>query len=100
VRFSLGLGGKRALVSGGTQGVGAAIVATLLDAGARVLTSARSVPSPSIGGPLYIAADLTTAEGCDTVAREVKEQLGGIDIIVNVLETDRKFRGANDLLGY
>ncbi|MEN1398750.1 SDR family oxidoreductase [Pseudomonas aeruginosa] len=83
--FGLDLDGKRALVSGGTQGVGAAVVTTLLDAGARVLTSARSVPSESVGGPLYIAADLTTAEGCETVAEAVKKQLGGIDIIVNVL---------------
>lgn len=83
--FSLDLQGKRALVSSGTQGVGAAVVATLLDAGATVLTSARSVPSPSAGGPLYVAADLATAEGCEAVARAVTEQLGGIDIIVNVL---------------
>ncbi|CDM58733.1 MULTISPECIES: SDR family oxidoreductase [Rhizobium] len=83
--FSLDLQGKRALVSGGTQGVGAAVVATLLDAGATVLTSARSVPPPSAGGPLYVAADLATAEGCEAVARAVTEQLGGIDIIVNVL---------------
>ncbi|MGS0894801.1 SDR family oxidoreductase [Burkholderia stagnalis] len=83
--MSFGLDGKRALVSGGTQGVGAAVVRTLLDAGARVLTSARSVPSESAGGPLYIAASLTTAEGCETVAEAVKTRLGGIDIIVNVL---------------
>ena len=83
--FSLDLEGKRALVSGGTQGVGAAVVAVLLDAGARVLTSARSVPPPSSEEALYVAADLATAEGCEAVARAVTEQLGGIDIIVNVL---------------
>jgi NAD(P)-dependent dehydrogenase (short-subunit alcohol dehydrogenase family) len=83
--FSLNLEGKRTLVSGGTQGIGAAVVATLLDCGARVLASARSVPQPSSGGALYAAADLSTAEGCEAVARAVKEQLGGIDIIVNVL---------------
>lgn len=83
--FNLDLDGKRALVTGGTQGVGAAVVKTLLDAGVRVLTSARSVPSESVGELLYVAADLTTAEGCKTVTRAVKEKLGGIDIIVNVL---------------
>jgi NAD(P)-dependent dehydrogenase (short-subunit alcohol dehydrogenase family) len=85
VSFGLDLEGKRALVSGGTQGVGAAVVAMLLDCGARVLASARSVPPPSSEGALYAAADLSTAEGCETAARAVKEQLGGIDIIVNVL---------------
>lgn len=83
--FSLDLDGKRALVTGGTQGVGAAVVKTLLGAGVRVLTSARSVPSESVGELLYAAADLTTAEGCKFVANAVKEKLGGIDIIVNVL---------------
>jgi len=85
VNFGLDLEGKRALVSGGTQGIGAAVVAMLLDCGARVLASARSVPPPSSEAALYAAADLSTAEGCETVARAVKEQLGGIDIIVNVL---------------
>lgn len=83
--FSLDLEGKRAVVSGGTQGVGAAVVATLLEAGARVLASARSVPPPSSEGALYVAGDLTTLEGCEAVAKAVREQFGGIDIIVNVL---------------
>ena len=34
------LAGKRALVTGGTQGVGAAIVSRLVAAGARVATTA------------------------------------------------------------
>ena len=36
--------GKRAVVTGGTQGIGAAIVKRLTVAGARVVTAARSVP--------------------------------------------------------
>ena len=36
------LAGKRALVTGGTQGVGAAIVSRLGAAGAKVATAARS----------------------------------------------------------
>src|SRR4249920_642905 len=41
----LALQGKRALVTGGTRGIGAAVVAALRDAGATVLTTARSRPS-------------------------------------------------------
>jgi NAD(P)-dependent dehydrogenase (short-subunit alcohol dehydrogenase family) len=40
----LGLEGKRALVTGGTKGVGQAVVAALREAGAMVLTIARSQP--------------------------------------------------------
>lgn len=44
----------------------------------------RHVPLPR-DEPHFIAADLSTAEGASAVARSVLEQLGGIDILVNVL---------------
>lgn len=81
----LGLEGKRALVTGGTKGLGAAVVQALLDAGARVVATARTVPATTAPGVHYIPADLMTADGCDTVASFVPELLGGIDILVHVL---------------
>lgn len=83
--FDLGLNGSRALVTGGTKGVGAAVVAALRDAGARVMTTARNIPDKSLGDVDYIAADVTTAEGCATIAASVLERLGGVDILVNVV---------------
>ncbi|WP_130617428.1 SDR family oxidoreductase [Dyella amyloliquefaciens] len=83
--FSLQLEGKRVLVSGGTKGVGAAVVATLLSAGARVITSARSIPASPVDGVSYVAADLMSAEGCKQFAAAAQAQLGGIDIVVNVV---------------
>ncbi len=83
--FDLELQDRRALVMGGTKGVGAAVVEVLRNAGARVVATARTVPSDSPDGVRYIAADLTAAEGCDAVAKTVLDGLGGIDIIVNVL---------------
>ncbi len=83
--FNLELTGRRALVTGGTKGVGAAVVASLRAAGAIVLATARSVPETAPDGIVHIAADLTTAEGCRVVANAVLSHLGGIDIIVNVL---------------
>ena len=58
--FDLQLHGKRALVSGGTKGVGAAVVRGLPAAGVQVMTTARSLPATAIDGVTYIAADLTT----------------------------------------
>lgn len=85
MNFDLNLQGKRALVTGGTKGVGAAVVDILCEAGARVVTTARAVPETSRANLFYIAADLTTAEGCACVAKGVLDYLGGVDIIVNVV---------------
>jgi len=83
--FDLQLANCRALVTGGTKGVGAALVEVLRGAGAQVIATARSAPSRPIEGVRFLAADLSTAEGASTVAKSVLEQLGGIDILVNVL---------------
>lgn len=43
--FDLQLQGRRALVTGGTKGVGAAVVQGLRAAGVQVMATARSVPA-------------------------------------------------------
>jgi NAD(P)-dependent dehydrogenase (short-subunit alcohol dehydrogenase family) len=83
--FNLELNGRRALVTGGTKGIGAAVVASLSDAGAKVLTTARALPDSLQKGVQYIAADLTTVEGCAATVKAVMQGFGEIDIIVNVL---------------
>ena len=83
--FNLELTDRRALVTGGTKGVGAAVVESLRDAGVTVVTTARSVPEIAPEGVIYIASDLTTADGCRVVANAVLNRLGGVDIIINVL---------------
>jgi NAD(P)-dependent dehydrogenase (short-subunit alcohol dehydrogenase family) len=83
--FDLQLTGRRALVTGGTKGIGAAVVETLRHAGAQVMAAARSLPASPIEGVRYIVADLSTPEGCDNVAKTVMQEFGGVDIIVNVL---------------
>jgi NAD(P)-dependent dehydrogenase (short-subunit alcohol dehydrogenase family) len=83
--FDLQLQGQRALVTGGTQGVGAAVVQGLRAAGVQVMASARSAPARPTEGVVYVAADLSTAEGAAQVARSVLQRWGGVDILVNVL---------------
>jgi NAD(P)-dependent dehydrogenase (short-subunit alcohol dehydrogenase family) len=80
----LTLEGKRALVTSGTRGAGGATVALFEQLGARVLTTARSKP-PAMADAGFVAADLTTADGCASVAAAVHEQLGGVDIVVHML---------------
>src|SRR6202047_673186 len=83
--FDLQLTNRRSLVTGGTKGVGAAVVAVLRNAGAKVVATARSVPVQPDEGVRYVAGDLLTADGWAAVAESVLQQLGGIDIIVDVL---------------
>jgi NAD(P)-dependent dehydrogenase (short-subunit alcohol dehydrogenase family) len=78
------LGGLRALVSGGTKGVGEAVVTRLRNAGVKVLTTARSRGAHS-GDEMFVAADVTSAEGCAEIADAVRKRLGGVDIVVHVV---------------
>src|SRR5260221_14072964 len=77
------LAGRRALVTGGTAGVGAAIVSRLVAAGARVATTARSSRPAGDASDLYVQADLSTRGGVEEVARVALERYGGGDIVVH-----------------
>ena len=79
------LKGKRALVTSGTRGAGAATVGLFRELGAEVLTSARSRPDMLGDGVQFVAADLTSAEGCERLAAAVHDRLGGVDIVVHML---------------
>ena len=81
----LTLEGKRALVTSGTRGAGAATVRLFRELGAEVLTSARSRPDTPDDEIRFVAADLTSAEGCETLAAAVQDRMGGVDIVVHML---------------
>jgi len=83
--MSRDLEGQRALVTGGTKGIGAAVVTVLREAGAVVLTTARSRPADLAEDMRLVSADVSTAEGCATVAEAVRDQLGGVDVVVHVV---------------
>jgi len=80
----LTLKGKRALVTSGTRGAGAATVALFRQLGAQVLTAARSRPD-TLPAEMFLKADLTTPEGCAALAAAARERLGGVDLVVHML---------------
>ncbi|UOK36695.1 SDR family oxidoreductase [Pseudomonas palleroniana] len=83
--LDLRLNALRAVVTGGTKGLGAAVVQSLVEAGARVATSARVMPAQTVEGVTYIPADLTTSAGVAHLAQAVLKEWGGVDVVINVL---------------
>jgi NAD(P)-dependent dehydrogenase (short-subunit alcohol dehydrogenase family) len=69
---ALGLDGRRALVTGGTKGIGQAVVAQLREEDARVLATARTRPQSLSAGDLFVLADGSTAEGCVAIIDAVR----------------------------
>src|ERR1700676_1408586 len=79
----LELEGKRALVTGGTKGVGEVVVAILREAGATVLTTARSRPENPAHAEQFVAAEeIARRNGIDHegARKVVMNSLAGIPI--------------------
>src|SRR5690606_38704383 len=89
--MDLGFSGRRALVTGGSRGIGRAIVTTLAREGAEVIFCGRDpVQGKRLAAELrgellevrFIPADMETDGGIDALAAAVGE-LGGVDTLVN-----------------
>jgi 2-dehydro-3-deoxy-D-gluconate 5-dehydrogenase len=89
-RFSLA--GKRALVTGASRGLGAAIALALAEAGADVVcaSSAPSGADATVSAiralkreSWSVAGDLASPAGRDAVIADTQRAIGGIDILVN-----------------
>ena len=75
--------GHRALVTGGSRGIGAAIAQRLLDAGAKVVVAARTRSEDTPAAATFVSGDVTTSEGVEAIATKALAALGGLDILVN-----------------
>ncbi len=87
------LSGRCALVTGSSQGIGAALAAGLAQAGARVvlngrdretLARARDELAGRTGTPVHaVAFDVTDPDAVDAGLREIEASAGPVDILVN-----------------
>jgi 3-oxoacyl-[acyl-carrier protein] reductase len=86
------LDGRVALVTGGTRGIGRAIVEALLDDGAAVLFTGREAGRVEMvagelegraGKPVGLVAEMGRGEDVQRVVAETQERFGRIDLLVN-----------------
>jgi 3-oxoacyl-[acyl-carrier protein] reductase len=90
--MTLDLGGRRAIVTGGSRGIGRAIALGLAEAGASVSICARGADAlaamraelAALGGVVHAARlDVNDAAGIAAYVAEAAAALGGVDILVN-----------------
>jgi NAD(P)-dependent dehydrogenase (short-subunit alcohol dehydrogenase family) len=97
--MELGLKGKVALITGGTEGIGKATALTLAREGARVAICARrkalldavAAEITNAGGTaLAVVADMSKAADCKRFVDEAAQKFGRIDILVNNAGTSKR----------
>ncbi|MBS0242753.1 MAG: SDR family oxidoreductase [Proteobacteria bacterium] len=92
--------GRKALITGGSMGLGLAIAETFAKAGASVALVARRADKleaakakvAAAGGPkvVAVAADIATAAGCEKAYMEAVAGMGGVDVLVNNAGTSQR----------
>jgi NAD(P)-dependent dehydrogenase (short-subunit alcohol dehydrogenase family) len=82
--MDLGLGGKVAVVTGASKGIGLAVARTLAAEGAAVVAGARSAGAlDGLDGVSAVAVDLTEPEGPGRLVQRALEEHGRVDVLVN-----------------
>ncbi len=85
--LDLGLDGARALVGGGSSGLGLAVGTVLAGEGARVALAARpsdrlEMAAGSVDGSVAIGVDLESVDGPASAVQRTVEALGGLDAVL------------------
>jgi 3-oxoacyl-[acyl-carrier protein] reductase len=90
---ALALNGHTALVTGGSRGIGAAIVRSLAEAGAAVAINYRErapeanalveAAGETAGRVIAVAADVSRSDAVAQMVQQVTSDLGPIDILIN-----------------
>lgn len=90
--MDFGLKGKRAIVTGGSGGIGRASALELAREGAKVCVTARDERAlesvvkelnKAGGEGMFVCADLTSIDGCKRVVNTAVEKFGAVDILIN-----------------
>lgn len=90
--MDFGLKGKRAIVTGGSRGIGCACALELAREGAKVCVTARdkrllesvvNALNTAGGVGMFVSADLTSIDGCKRVVDAAADKFGGVDILIN-----------------
>jgi NAD(P)-dependent dehydrogenase (short-subunit alcohol dehydrogenase family) len=81
--------GKRALVTGGSRGIGGATAQRLINGGAKVVVTARNKHAETPKDAIFVEGDMRTKEGADAVGKLALKELGGLDILVNAVGAAR-----------
>ncbi|MEO1549517.1 MAG: SDR family oxidoreductase [Pseudomonadota bacterium] len=82
------LSGRRALITGSSQGIGFALAKGLAEAGAQVVLNGRdtgklSVASEALGGAATLAFDVTDHDGVRAAIDGFEAEHGPVDILIN-----------------
>ena len=91
--MELGLTGKTAIITGGSEGIGAVTAALLAAEGCDVAIGARregllhetaaAIQAATGREPLALPTDVMSAEDCSALVRATVDRFGGVDILVN-----------------
>ncbi len=78
---------KVVVITGGTKGIGRGIAERFLDAGAKVVVSARNPPETRVefngSQAVFIPANVRDAEALDALVSQTVDRLGRIDVLIN-----------------